>query len=339
MSEACQYKKLKQNTKKNVKLLMFVVQSLKNSFQNTRDVGFLQVKVIKAMDVLAADLNVKDIHEALEVTIYDDDGDKAPDFLGKVAIPLLSVSGPVMDRELTCSLAVLSVHLRATQRGRPGRQYTHPTEQMVRASIKTFRPKENKFVEDNPKFSKKVLAQNVYRVRKITRSVLYTLQYIKSCFQWESTQRSAIALVVSHFPLHVKQTPVLIPPKVEMFRKLHRPRFTLEVIGTVFSSPLWMVWSCGSNESLELEQCALDPIRPPLPDALSLLNNASDGISPRGIAGQWFGSKSVTGSVRRQSLSTERCIPLMEVGGERVLWLTNITLTRVTPALHLNVVP
>ncbi len=34
---------------------------------------------------------VKDIHDALIVTIFDEDGDKAPDFLGKVAIPLLSV--------------------------------------------------------------------------------------------------------------------------------------------------------------------------------------------------------------------------------------------------------
>lgn len=35
---------------------------------------------------------VKDIHDVLEVTVFDEDGDKAPDFLGKVAIPLLSVS-------------------------------------------------------------------------------------------------------------------------------------------------------------------------------------------------------------------------------------------------------
>ena len=34
---------------------------------------------------------VKDVHEVLEVTIFDDDGDKAPDFLGKTAIPLLMV--------------------------------------------------------------------------------------------------------------------------------------------------------------------------------------------------------------------------------------------------------
>lgn len=34
---------------------------------------------------------VKDIHDVLLLTVFDEDGDKAPDFLGRVAIPLLSV--------------------------------------------------------------------------------------------------------------------------------------------------------------------------------------------------------------------------------------------------------
>ena len=37
---------------------------------------------------------IKDVHEVLEVTIFDEDGDKAPDFLGKTAIPLLMVGPP-----------------------------------------------------------------------------------------------------------------------------------------------------------------------------------------------------------------------------------------------------
>lgn len=36
--------------------------------------------------------NIKDIHTVLEVTVYDEDRDRSADFLGKVAIPLLSVS-------------------------------------------------------------------------------------------------------------------------------------------------------------------------------------------------------------------------------------------------------
>ncbi|XP_064168736.1 multiple C2 and transmembrane domain-containing protein 2 isoform X1 [Anguilla rostrata] len=202
---------------------------LRNSFQNTRDVGFLQVKVIKSTDLLAADLNgksdpfcvlelgndrlqthtiyknlnpewnqvftfpVKDIHDALEVTVYDDDRDKAPDFLGKVAIPLLSIHNGEQ----------IPYQLKRENLDRPYKgSITLELEVLynpVRASIKTFQPQQNKFMEDDPKFSKKVLARDVYRVRKITRAVLYTLQYIKSCFQWESTQRSAIALVIFVF--------------------------------------------------------------------------------------------------------------------------------------------
>lgn len=35
---------------------------------------------------------IKDIHDVLMLTVFGEDGDKAPDFLGKVAIPLLAVS-------------------------------------------------------------------------------------------------------------------------------------------------------------------------------------------------------------------------------------------------------
>ncbi|XP_028289958.1 multiple C2 and transmembrane domain-containing protein 2 isoform X2 [Gouania willdenowi] len=200
--------------------------SLKKSLEKLPDVGFLQVKVIKASDLLAADLNgksdpfcvlelandrlqthtvykslnpewnkvftfpVKDIHEVLVVTVFDDDGDKAPDFLGKIAIPLLSISpkkittfplrkqdlGRLMKGTITLEMEVLF----------------NP----VRASLRTFQPRERLFMEDNPKFSKKALARNVLRVQILFRAITSTLQYIKSCFQWESVQRSLIAFLV-----------------------------------------------------------------------------------------------------------------------------------------------
>ncbi|XP_064871487.1 multiple C2 and transmembrane domain-containing protein 2-like [Oncorhynchus nerka] len=51
-------------------------------------------------------------------------------------------------------------------------------------------------MEDNPKFSKKMLARNVYRVRNLYRAVQSTFQYINSCFQWQSFQRSLIAFLI-----------------------------------------------------------------------------------------------------------------------------------------------
>ncbi|KAA8595992.1 hypothetical protein FQN60_011283 [Etheostoma spectabile] len=200
--------------------------SLKRSLKNLSDVGFLQIKVMKAADLLSADLNgksdpfcvlelgndrlqthtvykslhpewnkvftfpVKDIHEVLVVTIFDEDGDKAPDFLGKVAIPLLSIrrgqqiAYPLKKEDLG-GLSKGSITLELEVIFNP-----------VRAGIKTFQPMERRFIADNPKFSKKVLARNVLRVQTLYRAIMSTLQYIKSCFQWESIQRSLLAFLV-----------------------------------------------------------------------------------------------------------------------------------------------
>ncbi|XP_067090732.1 multiple C2 and transmembrane domain-containing protein 2 [Osmerus mordax] len=200
--------------------------SLKNTHKSMREVGFLQVQVLKATDVLSADLNgksdpfcvvelgnsrlqtqtiyktlnpewnqvlafpIKDIHEVLELTVFDENTDKSTNFLGKVAIPLLFVPNGQQ----------VSYQLKKEDLGRPSKGTITLVMEVIynpiRAGVKTFKPKETKFLEDSPKFSKKVLAQNIYRVRKISTAVLYTLQYIKSCFQWESTQRSIIAFLM-----------------------------------------------------------------------------------------------------------------------------------------------
>uniref|UniRef100_A0A8P4FYN9 Multiple C2 domains, transmembrane 2a n=1 Tax=Dicentrarchus labrax TaxID=13489 RepID=A0A8P4FYN9_DICLA len=200
--------------------------SLKNSHKCVGEVGFLQVKVIKANDLPATDLNgksnplcvvelsnsklqthtmyktlnpewskaftlpIKDIHDVLELTVLDENGDKAANFLGKVAIPLLTVQ----NGQQIC-LFLKKEDLESASKG----TITLVLEVIynkVRAGIRTFQPKETKLIEENLKFNKKVLARNIYRVRKISTAVLCTLQYIKSCFQWESTQRSLIAFLI-----------------------------------------------------------------------------------------------------------------------------------------------
>lgn len=199
---------------------------LTNSRGDLKDVGYLQVKLIKATDLPSTDLSgksdpfcilelgnsklqthtisktlnpewktaltfpIKDIHDVLVLTVYHDDGDKAPDFLGKVAIPLLSVSN---GQQITKMLK--NNNLSRAAKGSITLEL-HVIYNQVRAGIKTFHPKETKFAEDNPKFNKKLLARNIYRVRKISMAILYTLQYIKSCFQWENTQRSIIAFLI-----------------------------------------------------------------------------------------------------------------------------------------------
>ncbi|XP_061898565.1 multiple C2 and transmembrane domain-containing protein 2 isoform X2 [Entelurus aequoreus] len=200
--------------------------SLKNSYKYLREIGFIQVKVLKANELPATDLNgrinpfcvielgnsklqthtvyktvnpewnkaltfpVKDIHDVIELTILDENGDKAPNFLGKVAIPLLTVQN-----EQQICLLLKKEDLICTAKGNVT-LVIEVVYNKVRAAIRTFQPKEEKFTEENVKFSKKVLAQNIYRVRNISTAVLYTLQYIRSCFQWENTQRSLIAFLI-----------------------------------------------------------------------------------------------------------------------------------------------
>ncbi|XP_064422057.1 multiple C2 and transmembrane domain-containing protein 2 [Latimeria chalumnae] len=199
---------------------------LKNSLQDLKDIGFLQVKVMKATDLLAADFggksdpfcmlelnndrlqthtvyknlnpewnkvftfSVKDIHDVLEVTVFDEDGDKSPDFLGKVAIPLLSIrNGQQMayvlkNKDLgTVSKGIIYLEMDVI---------FNP----VKAGIRTFTPQEKKLSEDNPKFSKRILTRNVDRVKKLTVAIWNTMRYLKSCFEWESAPRSVIAFLL-----------------------------------------------------------------------------------------------------------------------------------------------
>uniref|UniRef100_A0A2I3TKR8 Multiple C2 and transmembrane domain-containing protein 2 n=1 Tax=Pan troglodytes TaxID=9598 RepID=A0A2I3TKR8_PANTR len=200
---------------------------LQNSLKDVKDVGILQVKVLKAADLLAADFSgksdpfcllelgndrlqthtvyknlnpewnkvftfpIKDIHDVLEVTVFDEDGDKPPDFLGKVAIPLLSIR----DGQPNCYV----LKNKDLEQAFKGVIYLEMDliYNPVKASIRTFTPREKRFVEDSRKLSKKILSRDVDRVKRITMAIWNTMQFLKSCFQWESTLRSTIAFAES----------------------------------------------------------------------------------------------------------------------------------------------
>ncbi|XP_027944997.1 multiple C2 and transmembrane domain-containing protein 2 isoform X2 [Eumetopias jubatus] len=133
---------------------------------------------------------IKDIHDVLEVTVFDEDGDKPPDFLGKVAIPLLSIR----DGQPNCYV----LKNKDLEQAFKGVIYLEMDliYNPVKASIRTFTPREKRFVEDTRKLSKKILSRDVDRVKRITMAMWSTIQFLKSCFQWESTLRSAVAFVV-----------------------------------------------------------------------------------------------------------------------------------------------
>ncbi|XP_033708916.1 multiple C2 and transmembrane domain-containing protein 1 isoform X18 [Tursiops truncatus] len=195
-------------------------------FHNLKDVGFLQVKVIRAEGLMAADVtgksdpfcvvelnndrllthtvyknlnpewnkvftfNIKDIHSVLEVTVYDEDRDRSADFLGKVAIPLLSIQNGEQKAYVL-----------------KNKQLTGPTKGViyleidvifnaVKASLRTLIPKEQKYIEEENRLSKQLLLRNFIRMKRCVMVLVNAAYYINSCFDWDSPARSLAAFVV-----------------------------------------------------------------------------------------------------------------------------------------------
>ncbi|XP_016302641.1 multiple C2 and transmembrane domain-containing protein 1-like isoform X1 [Sinocyclocheilus anshuiensis] len=196
------------------------------SFLNLKDVGIVQVKILRAEGLMAADVtgksdpfciaelcndrlqthtvyktlnpewnkvftfNVKDIHSVLEISVYDEDRDRSADFLGKVAVPLLNI----------CNSEQKAYVLR-------NKELTGPTKGVifleadvifnaVKASLRTFVPPEQKYIEEESKFSKQMLQQNFNRVKRCVLFLINVGSYINSCFQWESPRRSLCAFLI-----------------------------------------------------------------------------------------------------------------------------------------------
>ncbi|XP_053209513.1 multiple C2 and transmembrane domain-containing protein-like isoform X2 [Panonychus citri] len=198
---------------------------LVRSFKCLNDVGFLEVKVFRAEGLIAADLGgksdpfcvvelvnarvqtnteyktlcpewnkiftfpVRDIHEVLELTVYDEDRDKKFEFLGKVAIPLLKIVNgekkwfPLKDKKLlkrTKGRILLEMTI----------YFNH-----VRACIRTFNPREIKVISEVSKFKKSIFVRNVYRVKSLAMEIRQIYNWINSCFQWENVPRSIISFI------------------------------------------------------------------------------------------------------------------------------------------------
>ncbi|XP_039767104.1 multiple C2 and transmembrane domain-containing protein 1 isoform X3 [Ornithorhynchus anatinus] len=198
-------------------------------FHNLKDVGFLQVKVIRAEGLMAADVtgksdpfcvvelnndrllthtvyknlnpdwnkvftfNIKDILSVLEVTVYDEDRDRSADFLGKVAIPLLSIQNGEQKAYVL-----------------KNKQLTGPTKGViyleidvifnaVKASIRTLIPKEQKYIEEENRLSKQLLLRNFVRMKRCVMVLVNAAYYINSCFDWDSPPRSLAAFVLFLF--------------------------------------------------------------------------------------------------------------------------------------------
>ncbi|XP_067463589.1 multiple C2 and transmembrane domain-containing protein 1-like isoform X2 [Thunnus thynnus] len=220
--------------------------SLWRSLHNLKDVGVVQVKVIRAEGLMAADVtgksdpfcvvelsndrlqthtvyknlnpewnkvftfNVKDIHSVLEVTVYDEDRDRSADFLGKVAIPLLNIQNG--ERK---AYALKSKELTGPTKGVIFLEID-VIFNAVKAGLRTLIPIEQKYIEEEPRVSKQLLLRNFNRVRRCIMFLINTGCYINSCFEWDSPQRSICAfvlfvIVVWNFELYMIPLALLLP--------------------------------------------------------------------------------------------------------------------------------
>ncbi|KAM3599757.1 uncharacterized protein V6R79_010963 [Siganus canaliculatus] len=215
------------------------------SFSNLKDVGIVQVKVMRAEGLMAADVNgksdpfcvlelnndrlqthtvyknlnpewnkvftfnVKDIHSVLEVTVFDEDRDRSADFLGKVAIPLLHIRNGEQK-----SYVLKNKELTAPTKGALHLE-VDVIYNTVKAALRTVVPAEQKYMEEEPKVSKHLLQQNFNRVKRCIMVLISYGTYINSCFEWESAQRSIVSfllfvVVVWNFELYMLPLSLLL---------------------------------------------------------------------------------------------------------------------------------
>uniref|UniRef100_H3D7T4 Multiple C2 and transmembrane domain containing 1 n=1 Tax=Tetraodon nigroviridis TaxID=99883 RepID=H3D7T4_TETNG len=200
--------------------------ALLKSFSSLKDVGIVQVKVLRAEGLMAADVtgksdpfcvlelnndrlqthtvyknlspewnkvftfNVKDIHSVLEVTVFDEDRDRSADFLGKIAIPLLHVRNGEQK-----SYNLKNKELTGLTKGVIYLEID-VIYNTIKAALRTVVPAEHKYLEEEPKVSKQLLQQNFNRVKRCIMVLISYGTYINSCFEWESAQRSIISFVL-----------------------------------------------------------------------------------------------------------------------------------------------
>ena len=66
----------------------------------------------------------------------------------------------------------------------------------IRAAWKTVNPKDKKILKQDNKFKRLIFLYNVNRLKLILMDLYALINFVKSCFQWESKLRSSTAMIV-----------------------------------------------------------------------------------------------------------------------------------------------
>uniref|UniRef100_A0A0N5BUN0 C2 domain-containing protein n=1 Tax=Strongyloides papillosus TaxID=174720 RepID=A0A0N5BUN0_STREA len=199
---------------------------ISKTFDDIHDIGVLTVKVFKATNLAALDLNgksdpfvvvelgnarlqthtvyktlnpqwnklftfnIKDIHSIVYFTLYDEDPNKKTEFLGKVGIPLLSIKN--------CSKRWYGLKDMSLKQRVKGEIYLEMDViwNPIRGAIRTFNPKERKLIEGQRKFQKSKLMRDVNILKNYYRMLTEISDITTSIFNWENYIKSFVAMIM-----------------------------------------------------------------------------------------------------------------------------------------------
>jgi hypothetical protein len=220
---------------------------LLHTLRDMRDVGLLSVTVHRAEQLMAADFNgksdpycvlqlrncrvqthteyktltpewqktfhfrLRDIHDTLHVSLFDEDSDKRSDFLGCLAIPILTVSFEPSDAHHGNQLIMTALQSQIKDECRWFQLKERTLTKMckgrimlefqlqynvLRATWKTLQPQDKRLLDDDLRFKRAVIKHNVARVKQLACDLVDLGQYLHSCVEWEHPLRSVIAFVL-----------------------------------------------------------------------------------------------------------------------------------------------
>ncbi|XP_040567198.1 multiple C2 and transmembrane domain-containing protein isoform X4 [Lepeophtheirus salmonis] len=244
------------NLKKEWKDQYTITRSLKD----IKDVGHCMVKVLRAQGIASSDLSgksdpfctvelcnvryathtefrtlnpiwqkvyqfdVKDIHDVLEVTVYHDNKDHKYEFLGKVAIPLLKIRNN--DRKWY-TLKEKKLMTQAKGENPQIQLELFFVYNKFRASIRTFNPKQLKYIDKSDiKLKHSTFMRNVTRIKLVLANMKPELfiSELKKILSWQCKWKSLLVLIgfelfVYYFEIWMLPV-ILIIPMIKNFAAL-----------------------------------------------------------------------------------------------------------------------
>ncbi|CEF64870.1 Multiple C2 domain and transmembrane region protein [Strongyloides ratti] len=274
------------DTENNEKIEQY---KLSKTLDNIFDIGYLTIKVFKAKNLAALDLNgksdpfvvveldnsrlqthteyktlnpewnklftfnVKDIHSIIYFTLYDEDPNKKTEFLGKIGIPLLSIKN--------CSKRWYGLKDEDLRQRVKGEIYLEMDIiwNPIRAAIRTFNPRERKLISKQKKFQKSKLMRDINILKNYYKIITEMSDTITRIFNWENYIKSFVAMIIFIVtvyyiePYHLPLIIVVILLKNYMYIKVRKSNnFYSNLLNTSnYSLPIGNNFNISGQEFLE----------------------------------------------------------------------------------------